>query len=100
MSVITLRWNPEYTLRGEFLWFGVILHCDVHVTWTKGVKERLKDDIQAVVKGSTRPVYAFQTPSHDPKKRKFIKSLGGKLDHYRTTPDGERAEMYRFLALD
>lgn len=100
MQTILLCETPEYDLRGEFLWFGVILHSEVRVPWTKGVRSRFINDLQRVLVALGRPAYAFQTPSHDPKKRKFIRDVGGVLDHRRQTDEGEWAEMYRFHPLD
>lgn len=100
MDKLILHQSPEYDISGEFLWFGVILHSDVNVPWTKGVRKRFIRDLQRVVNAVGLPAYAFQTPTHDPKKRKFIRDVGGVLDHYRQTDDGEWAEMYRFHPLD
>lgn len=97
MTAVILAQTEEFTLKGEFLWFGVILHCDVHVKWSKGVRERLKQTIRETVSSIKVPAYAFQSNSHDPKKRKFIKDMGGILHHKRLTGDGEWAEMYLFL---
>lgn len=98
--VLTLINSPQYNLTAEFLWFGVILHSNVNVPWTKGVRSRFKADLQTALRSLPQPVYAFQTPSHDPMKRRFILSVGGVFDHHRYTEDGERAEMFRFRALD
>ena len=97
---VPLVFTHEYSIRGEFLWFGVVLHSDVYVKWTKGVRRKFRADLGALIRRLGVPVYAFQTPSHDPKKRKFIKDVGGVFDHYRFTDEGERAEMYRFHPLD
>ena len=96
----TLIETSEYDIRAEFLWFGVILHSDVHVPWTKGVLKRFRQDLQKTICGLGLPAYAFQTPTHDPKQRKFIRMVGGVYDHSRLTGDGEWAEMYRFPPLD
>lgn len=96
MSAITLIDTPEFAIKGEFLWFGVILHADVKVRYSKGVRNRFKKALSGVVKQLSGPCYAFHTSSHDPKKRKFIRDMGGVFDHYRITCDGERAEMYLF----
>lgn len=100
MSDITLIETDEFVIRAEFLWFGVILHGDVKVRYGKSVRKRVREAIQMVVRSLSGPVYAFHTDSHDPKKRKFIRDMGGVFDHYRTTDDGERAEMYLFRPLD
>ena len=98
---ITLVNTPEYDIKAEFLWFGVILHSDVHVPWTKGVRRRFRASLGALIRSLGHiPVYAFQTPTHDPKKRKFIRDVGGVFDHHRYTEEGERAEMFRFYSLD
>lgn len=100
MSDIPLVRTPEYEIRGEFLWFGVILHADVHVTWTKGVRKRFRTDLDLILRHSGQPCWAFQTPTHDPKKRKFIQDVGGTYHHRRLTGDGEWAEMFLFPSLD
>lgn len=101
MSDTTLTKTPEFEIRGEFLWFGVVLHADVRVRWCRSVRKRFLKELGDVLRGlGNIPAYAFQTPSHDPKKQKFIKDVGGVFDHYRMTGDGERAEMYRFHPLD
>ena len=101
MSKTLLVQTPEYDISAEFLWFGVILHSNVYVKWTKGVRRRFRASLGALLRRLGHlPVYAFQTPSHDPMKRKFIMDVGGVLDHYRYTDEGERAEMYRFHPLD
>jgi len=100
MSDIILIRTPEYEIRGEFLWFGVVLHGDVFVRWCKGVRNRLKTHIDQIARSISQPVYAFHAPSHDPLKRKFIKDVGMVLHHYRTTGDGELAEMYLARPLD
>ena len=101
MSDIPLVRTDEFEIRGEFLWFGVILHGDFYVPWTKGVRERFLRAFKAILRDMAwTPAYAFQAPSHDPKKRKFIKDIGGVFDHFRLTGDGEWAEMYRFRPLD
>jgi hypothetical protein len=100
MTPVTLAQSPEFTIRGEFLWFGVILHGDVHVPWTKGVRKRVRDAIALIARSISLPVYAFQTPSHDPKKRKFIRDTGGIYDHRRQTDEGEWAEMYLYRPMD
>jgi hypothetical protein len=99
MSAITLTQTPEYDIRGEFLGFGVILHSEVSVPWSKDVRTRFLHDLQGVISHIGKPCFAFQTESHDPKKRKFIQSVGGIFDHYRITGDGENAEIFRFPSL-
>lgn len=100
MTKLTIYSDDEFSIHVETLWFGWILHGDVHVRWSQGVRKRLTQTMRAIVKLSGKRCYAFQTPSHDPKKKKFIQSIGGTFDHYRFTPDGEKAEMYRFHTLD
>lgn len=100
MGTLNLITTDEFTLKGEFLWFGLVLHCDVHVRWSKGVKERLKQSIQQLTRSVSVPVYAFQTASHDAKKLKFIKEVGGIFHHRRTTGSQEMADMYLFTSLD
>lgn len=100
MSDITLIKTHEYEIRGEFLWFGVVLHADVFVRWCKGVRKRFKSHVRLIAQSISQPVYAFHTPSHDPLKRKFITDVGLVLHHYRTTGDGELAEMYLARPLD
>lgn len=100
MSAIPLVIDPDFNIDGEFLWFGVILHAQVHVPWTKGVRERFRKSLKSLVSTLGQDAFAFQTPSHDPKKRKFIQDVGGRFHHYRFTEDGEKAEMYIFRPLD
>ncbi len=100
MTVLKLTQTPEFTIRGEFLWFGVILHADVHVRWTRGVRQRFRAAITQIVHSVWLPCFAFQTPSHDPKKRKFIQDVGGTYHHRRLTDEDEWAEMFLFPRLD
>jgi hypothetical protein len=100
MSDYILVKTPEYEIRGEFLWFGVILHADVFVKFRREVKGRFTQSIKQIVRSLSLPVYAFQTPSHDPLKLKFIKATGGQYHHKRYTPDGELAEIFIYRALD
>lgn len=100
MSDVVLVRTSEFEIRGEFLWFGVVLHADVHKTWGKGVKGRFIEALNEIRRSFSVPLWAFQTPSHDPKKRKFIQGTGGVFHHYRWTPDGEKAEMYLYPPLD
>lgn len=100
MSDHILIRTPEFEIRGEFLWFGVVLHADVYVLWTKGVRKRFRSALGLITRSLSQSCWAFQTPSHDPKKRKFIQDVGGVLHHRRLTPDGEWADMYLFRPLD
>lgn len=100
MSDITLIRTPEYEIRGEFLWFGVVLHGDVRVPWTKGVRSRVRSAMAQIASSLTQPCWAFQAPSHDPKKRKFIQDVGGTYHHRRLTGDGEWADMFLFPVLE
>jgi hypothetical protein len=99
MSDVPLVRTPEYEIRGEYLWFGVVLHSDVFVRWTKEVKGRFKVDLSNIVSQSVWPVYAFQSPSCDPLKQKFIESVGGTFEHSRQNDNGEMCRMYRFRSL-
>lgn len=98
--VISLNFGPEYSVDLEFLWFGVVLHTTAHVPFTKGVLRKYRQDLDLIARSVSCPVYAFQTPTHDPKKRKFIQRLGFQLHHFRMTEDGERAEMWTYRPLD
>lgn len=100
MSDIPLVRTTEYEIRAEFLWFGAILHADVYVRWGKEVRKRFRRDLENVINGMSCPAYAFQAPSHDPKKTKFIKDTGGVYHHRRLTGDGELADMYLYCTLD
>lgn len=82
----------------EFFWFGVIVHSSVRVPYSKGVFQKYKRDLDEIARCLSQPVYAFQAPSHDPKKRKFIQRLGFKHHHRRLTGDGEWADMYLYPA--
>ena len=92
--------RPEYTFRGEFLWFGVILHHEVHVPYTKTVKRLVVQDLHLISASISQPIYVFQAPSHDPKKRKYILSLGFTLSHRLLTEDGEWAEIFSFNPIE
>jgi hypothetical protein len=100
MSDVPLIRTSEFEIRGEFLWFGVILHADVYVMWSKGVRKRFLEAMALIRRSIALPLWAFQTPTHDPQKRKFIQDTGGVFHHYRWTPDGEKAEMYLYPPLD
>lgn len=100
MSDCILVRTPEFEIRGEFLWFGVILHGDVFVKFTKEVKGRVTHGIQQIARSLSLPVFAFHAPSHDPLKLKFIKATGGQYHHKRFTPDGELAEIFIYRPLD
>ncbi|MDO5647376.1 hypothetical protein [Paracoccus sp. (in: a-proteobacteria)] len=98
--VLSFDFGPDYTVDLEFLWFGVVLHTTTKVPFTKRVLESYRRDLRLIASSLSVPVFAFQTESHDPKKRKFIQRLGFRLDHMRTTAEGEWAEMFRYLPLD
>lgn len=93
--------TDEFEIRGEFLWFGLILHGDVLVPWNRGVKKKVCTAIREIVEVSPWPCWAFHIPSyHAPKQRKFIQVTGGVFHHFRWTPEGERAEFYLYRPLD
>ena len=100
MSDLILTKTNEFEIRGEFLWFGVILHADVHVKFRKEVKDRFTHCIKQIARSLSVPAYAFHAPSHDPLKLKFIQATGGQYHHKRYTPDGELAEIFIYRALD
>ena len=87
-------------MRAEVLWFGMILHGDVHKVWTDRRRRRLRGIIRDIASRSFLPLYAFQTPKCDPKKLKFIRQLGGVFHHTTFTDEGDRADMYLFRPLD
>ncbi len=89
--------DSDFRLTSEWVDGFWVLHCDVFTRWSKTTLTRLRGLLKRVAEVSEYPVYAFQTPSHDPLKRKFIQQVGGILEHERLTPDGEIAEMFRFL---
>jgi hypothetical protein len=96
-----LTQREEYTLSAEFLWFGVVLHNEIHVRYTKTVKKRLVQDLRLIANSISSPIFVFQTMTHDPLKMKFIESLGCfSFDHYRTTGEGEWAKMYILRPLE
>lgn len=99
MSVITLIKTKDYIIKGEFLWFGVILHSDVY-KWGKDIRKLYRKHIQLIASSVGQPVYAFQTSTHDPKKRKFIGDVGLTFHHFRLTETGEWAEMFTIRPLD
>lgn len=93
---------PEFNITGEWvvdppMW---VLHSDVHSPWTKSLRKRYTEIIARIATVANAPCFAFQAPSHDPKKRKFIQQVGGVLDHLAYTDDGELAEMFRFPPLE
>lgn len=100
MSDVTLIRTNEYDIRGEFLWFGVILHSDVFVRWSKGVRQRYREHLQMTARSLSCPVYAYHSPSHDPLKRKFILDAGLVPHHRRLDGNGEWAEMFILRPLD
>ena len=97
---LDLNLSPYYSLSFEFLWFGLIVHSTVKTKYTPAVKRAYKRDLREVALTFRKPIYAFQARDHDPKKRKFILSLGFQFDHYRQSEDGEMVEFYRFRHLD
>ena len=101
MKKVPIVDTEEYSITGEFHWIGLILHADVHVKWTKGVRKRFTKSVRDIVELSYLPVYTFFGPCHDNKLRKFILSVGGTFEHYRYDGEGHRSiEMFRFHALD
>jgi hypothetical protein len=100
MTVTTLVSNAEFEIRGEFLWFGVILHGDVHTTWSKGVRLRVTKCISEIARTLSQPVYAFVHPSFGQKHVKFIQATGGREHHKRLTPDGDMVQMFIYPSLD
>jgi hypothetical protein len=91
--------TPEVDLRGEWIDEGSfwVLHLTVHVRWNKGLRKRLRHTLRDIATLSSHPVYAFQAPSCDPKKRKFIQQAGGVYSHSTIKDDGEECDLYRFL---
>lgn len=93
--------RPEFNIKGEWVDEGFwMLHSDVHVPWTKELRKVFTETVARVATVSEAPVYAFQTPSCDPMKRKFIRQVGGVFDHVTRTDTGDMAEIYRFFPLD
>ena len=91
--------TPEYVIKGEFLWFGLILHSDVKVRWSKGVKKRLLKDLRLIVSSTYQQCFAFHSSTQPELQRKFIQSVGGVYNHRRRTDAGDMVEMYIFPRL-
>jgi hypothetical protein len=100
MNAVTLVSTEEFEIKGEFLWFGVILHGDMRTPWTKGVRLRLKKCITEIARSLSQPVYAFNHPSLGHKQVKFIQATGGEKHHKRLTPNGEMVQMFIYPSLD
>ncbi len=98
-SVEVLARTQEFIIYGERADFGIILHGYVGVPWSRSVLKRMAAEI-AELATKLPPLYAFQTASCDPRKRKFIQQVGGVFHHHRLTGDGEPAEMFWFPPLD
>ena len=91
--------RPDFTTYGEFLWFGCVLHVDVR-KWNKTVRQEVRKTLRVIASSLRVPVFAFQSPSCDPKKEKFIKDIGMSHHHRRLTASGEWADMYSIRPLD
>lgn len=100
MTLATFVETPEYNIRGEFVWFGVILHSEVRAMWTKGLRGRFKRDLRHVASCVSLPLYAFQAPYHDPKKQRFIRDVGMVRHHRRKDSKGVWCDLYLLRPLD
>lgn len=67
--------RPEYTVFLEQTRGLSILHGDVHALWTRGVKFRLRQDLDAVAE-TLGPVFAVHYPDQGIKHIKFVKMMG------------------------
>lgn len=92
--------RQRYTISVETMWFGHIIHGDVHGFYGRSVRQAIRADLSLLARSLSQPLYAFQCQSHDPKKERFIRGLGFVPDHRRMTGDGEWADMYRWPTLD
>ena len=92
--------TPDFVIRAESKVFGLVLHSDLKVPWTKTVRKSFRGHISSIVRHCGVPVYAFQSPTCDPKKRKFIQIIGGTFNHILTDDDGVDCEMFLFHDLD
>lgn len=91
--------DKSYHLAGEFLWFGVILHCEVYSRYTKTIRKRLLKDLGLIARSLSKPIYVFQGESHDPLKLKFILDLGFTYSHRLLAEEGW-VDMYLLRPLD
>lgn len=88
--------GSNFVLSGEFLWFGLVLHCDIFGYCGQSTLRDIRQTTSLIASSVSIPVYAFQTETCDPLKRKFIKAVGGRLHHTRMTDTELSAEMYVF----
>lgn len=80
--------TPEYTISfsqaNEHLCH---VHCDIHVPWTRTVKEKLMVDWAILRSLNHRPLYALHYPP-DYKHHKFLTLVAG-MEPYFRFEDGE-----------
>ena len=67
--------KPEYTLYFERANGLTLIHCDIHVIWTKGVRSRLLADWATLKSLHTETIYAAHTRGDD-KHLKFLTTFG------------------------
>lgn len=92
--------NDTINLTAEWCGGFWMMHCDVKTAWSKSLRDAMTDLMKRVATVSEYPVFAFQGPSCDPKKRKFIRQIGGIPDHFAQNDKGELVEVFRFSPLD
>lgn len=85
--------KPEYTLYFERANGRTLIHCDIHVTWTKGVRSRLLSDWATLRSLHTGTIYAAHTRG-DTKHHKFLTTFGfHPVQGFEHTP-GETVVIY------
>ena len=97
LNFYTIFDSDGICLTAEFCGDFWVLHCTVEGPWTKSRLLGLRTVLRMAAAQTPFPVYAFQTPSCDPLKRKFITQCGGVWERTMTTDTGQIADMYRFL---
>lgn len=93
MAKIPVIKNEEFILYLEQMDDCVVIHCDVLVKWTKGVKQRLSTSFGHLTDDRREPFYALHLPG-DKKHNKFLKMFGFELYGHARGTDGNDYDIY------
>lgn len=89
--------RDEYTVSLERTSGLTLGHCDIHVPWTRDLKQKLTDDWATFLTLHRAPIFALHTPG-DRKHEKFLAMFGFTFVGKLMQPDGEN-EIYVIRSL-